>query len=109
MCRFLGCYCNVNGRLYDLSFILIKEPILSISILRSLAGCSLLEAKGAVTNILKNKKIPKSLCFENAHIDSNIICPKCMAQGDNIVTRISESGASRLECQICNHNWRSWK
>lgn len=111
MCKHNGCYCIINGRQYDLTFILTRDPILAMSILRSLTGCDLLTAKGIVNSILKDKKIPRSLYFDKAPVyeDGDVSCPICKSQGDNIITKFSESGAPRLTCQLCKHQWRSWK
>lgn len=119
--------CNINGKEYDLSFILefYKEQpdgkVKLISNFMKMTNCGLKDAKDVIDKILETNEIPKVLILkqqEQAHVskreeENTIHCPKCNstaittgARGVNNFWGLLGASKTVNRCGNCGYTWK---
>ena len=119
--------CNINGKEYDLSFILefYKEhpdgKVKLIGSFRRMTNCGLKDAKDVIDKILETNEIPKVLILKqqegSKRVEEDnkdqIHCPRCKStsiqtinRGYSFWTGFLGSGSPRNVCQKCGYKWK---
>ena len=119
--------CNINGKEYDLSFILKSykenpnEKAKLIGVFRKMTNCGLADAKRTVDQIIETNKIPSVLFLkqqeqvEESRVEEKdtVRCPKCgssaiqtVNRGFSFWTGFLGSGSPRNVCQKCGYKWK---
>lgn len=114
--------CNINGKDYNLSFILesykgdTDSSTKIAGIFFKMVNCNLIDAMNTVDQIIATGEIPKYLTLksrESSEDANKVHCPICNStsiqtvnRGYSFFTGFIGSGSPRNVCQKCGYKWK---